>query len=209
MCCQWYKRSSCCLSQVEGRVIEDVLGSAPEISGRGVELRSRGTISSQDSRAIRRRTWSRDEVNLLNLKNLTDLPCWLTSWLYLLVEAPIYLVTYLPQKGTVFIFYYNRKRYLDMCLLMHLISYSDSITKVPLSAYSVFTGCAGQFAVGIGLPALSKNQTGHGKDSQQNQVHCSCTPQNVLSCECNMLICYHQLLKKRLWNNLKIYFHDL
>ncbi len=42
------------------------------------------------------------------------------------------------------------------CLLMHLISYSDCITKVPLSACSVFTGCAGQFVVGIGLPALSK-----------------------------------------------------
>lgn len=52
-------------------MFEDVLGSAPEISGRGVELRSRGAISSQDSRAIRRRTWSREEVNLLNLKNLT------------------------------------------------------------------------------------------------------------------------------------------
>ncbi len=116
MCNQWYKRSSCCLSQVEGRVIEDVLGSAPEISGRGVELRSRGAISSQDSRAIRRRTWNREEVNLLNLKNLTALPCWLTSWLYLLVEAPIYFVTYVPQEGTVFIFSYNRKRYLDMSL---------------------------------------------------------------------------------------------
>ncbi len=52
-------------------MIEDVLGSAPEIRGRGVELRSRGAISSQDSRAIRRRTWNREEVNLLNLKNLT------------------------------------------------------------------------------------------------------------------------------------------
>lgn len=75
----------------------------------------------------------------------------------------------------MFIFCYNRKQYLDMCILMHLIFYSDSITKVPLSADFVFTGCAGQFAVGIGLPALSKNQTGHRKDSQQNQVHCSCS----------------------------------
>lgn len=46
-------------------MFEDVLGSAPEISGRGVELRPRGAISGQDPRAIRRRTWSRDEVNLL------------------------------------------------------------------------------------------------------------------------------------------------
>ncbi|XP_048056209.1 centrosomal protein of 170 kDa isoform X3 [Megalobrama amblycephala] len=49
------------IDSVEDRVFEDVLGSAPEISGRGVELRPRGAISSQDSRAIRRRTWSRDE----------------------------------------------------------------------------------------------------------------------------------------------------
>ncbi|XP_052415590.1 centrosomal protein of 170 kDa isoform X2 [Carassius gibelio] len=53
--------SSAPAASVEDRVFEDVLGSAPEISGRGVELRPRGAISSQDSRAIRRRTWSREE----------------------------------------------------------------------------------------------------------------------------------------------------
>ncbi|XP_073708091.1 centrosomal protein of 170 kDa [Garra rufa] len=53
--------SSAPAASVEGRVFEDVLGSAPEITGRGVELRPRGAISSQDSRAIRRRTWSREE----------------------------------------------------------------------------------------------------------------------------------------------------
>ncbi|KAL1273308.1 hypothetical protein QQF64_029170 [Cirrhinus molitorella] len=53
--------SSAPAAPVEDRVFEDVLGSAPEISGRGVELRTRGAISSQDSRAIRRRTWSREE----------------------------------------------------------------------------------------------------------------------------------------------------
>ncbi|XP_016122288.1 centrosomal protein of 170 kDa-like isoform X1 [Sinocyclocheilus grahami] len=53
--------SSAPAASVEDRVFEDVLGSAPEISGRGVELRSRGAMSSQDSRAIRRRTWSREE----------------------------------------------------------------------------------------------------------------------------------------------------
>ncbi|KAF4111864.1 hypothetical protein G5714_006659 [Onychostoma macrolepis] len=53
--------SSAPAASVEDRGFEDVLGSAPEISGRGVELRSRGAISSQDSRAIRRRTWSREE----------------------------------------------------------------------------------------------------------------------------------------------------
>ncbi|XP_073809696.1 centrosomal protein of 170 kDa isoform X3 [Danio rerio] len=53
--------SSAPSASVEDRVFEDVLGSAPEISGRGVELRPRGAISSQDPRAIRRRTWSRDE----------------------------------------------------------------------------------------------------------------------------------------------------
>ncbi|XP_067315047.1 centrosomal protein of 170 kDa isoform X3 [Pseudorasbora parva] len=49
------------IDSVEDRVFEDVLGSAPEISGRGVELRPRGAVGSQDPRAIRRRTWSRDE----------------------------------------------------------------------------------------------------------------------------------------------------
>uniref|UniRef100_A0A8C1YF02 Centrosomal protein 170Ab n=1 Tax=Cyprinus carpio TaxID=7962 RepID=A0A8C1YF02_CYPCA len=53
--------SSAPAASVEERVFEDVLGSAPEISGSGVELRHRGAISSQDSRAIRRRTWSREE----------------------------------------------------------------------------------------------------------------------------------------------------
>ncbi|XP_016108960.1 centrosomal protein of 170 kDa-like [Sinocyclocheilus grahami] len=53
--------SSAPAASAEDRVFEDVLGSAPEISGRGVELRHRGAISSQDSRAIRRRTWSREE----------------------------------------------------------------------------------------------------------------------------------------------------
>ncbi|XP_056123108.1 centrosomal protein of 170 kDa isoform X1 [Rhinichthys klamathensis goyatoka] len=53
--------SSAPAASVEDRVFEDVLGSAPEISSRGVELRPRGAISSQDPRAIRRRTWSRDE----------------------------------------------------------------------------------------------------------------------------------------------------
>ncbi|XP_059427677.1 centrosomal protein of 170 kDa isoform X2 [Carassius carassius] len=59
--------SSAPAASVEDRVFEDVLGSAPEISGRGVELRSRGAISSQDSRAIRRRTWSREECVLDSL----------------------------------------------------------------------------------------------------------------------------------------------
>lgn len=54
-----------CLSQVDDRVLENVLGSAPEISCRGVELRPRGNISSQDPRSIRRQTWSRDEVRYL------------------------------------------------------------------------------------------------------------------------------------------------
>ncbi|XP_065116391.2 centrosomal protein of 170 kDa [Paramisgurnus dabryanus] len=53
--------SSAPLTSVEDRVFEDVLGSAPEISSKGVELRPRGVISSQDSRSIRRRTWNRDE----------------------------------------------------------------------------------------------------------------------------------------------------
>ncbi|XDV36424.1 hypothetical protein PO909_006205 [Leuciscus waleckii] len=53
--------SSAPATSVEDRVFEDVLGSAPEISSRGVELRPRGAISGQDPRAIRRRTWSRDE----------------------------------------------------------------------------------------------------------------------------------------------------
>uniref|UniRef100_A0A8C2BBY0 Centrosomal protein 170Ab n=1 Tax=Cyprinus carpio TaxID=7962 RepID=A0A8C2BBY0_CYPCA len=53
--------SSAPAASVEDRVFEDVLGSAPEITGRGVELRSRGAICSKDSRAIRRRTWSREE----------------------------------------------------------------------------------------------------------------------------------------------------
>uniref|UniRef100_A0A8C2PTN6 Centrosomal protein 170Ab n=1 Tax=Cyprinus carpio TaxID=7962 RepID=A0A8C2PTN6_CYPCA len=53
--------SSAPAASVEERVFEDVLGSAPEISGSGVELRHRGAISSQDSGAIRRRTWSREE----------------------------------------------------------------------------------------------------------------------------------------------------
>ncbi|XP_051986344.1 centrosomal protein of 170 kDa [Xyrauchen texanus] len=48
-------------ASVDNHVFEDVLGSAPEICGRGVELRPRGGISSQDPRAVRRRTWSRDE----------------------------------------------------------------------------------------------------------------------------------------------------
>ncbi|KAI7807973.1 centrosomal protein of 170 kDa isoform X2 [Triplophysa rosa] len=53
--------SSAPAASVDDRVFEDVLGSAPEISGRGVELRPRGIISSQDPRSIRRQTWSRDE----------------------------------------------------------------------------------------------------------------------------------------------------
>lgn len=104
----------------------DVLGSAPEITGRGVELRSRGAICSKDSRAIRRRTWSREEVNLLNLKNLTACTLLVNIMIILLyyICLPIYFVTYV-EEGAVFIFSYNRKRYLDMCLLLHLISYSD------------------------------------------------------------------------------------
>lgn len=147
LCNQWCKLSSLCVSQVEDRVFEDVLGSAPEISSRGVELRPRGAISGQDPRAIRRRTWSRDEVYI---------------YIYILLEVPIYIVT---TRGSTsfFCFFYNK------------ISWHESIVLLTVTAYahSAFTGCAGQFAVGISLPAFSKNQTGHGKDSQQNQVNCS------------------------------------
>lgn len=52
-------------------------------------------------------------------------------------------------------------------------SLNTTSLKVPLSAYSASIGRAGQFAVGIGFSALSKNQTSCGKDSQQNKVHCS------------------------------------
>lgn len=75
-------------------MFEDVLGSAPEISSRGVELRPRGAISGQDPRAIRRRTWSRDEVCI---------------FIYILLQVPIYIVTYIPQEGPqVFLFFYNK-----------------------------------------------------------------------------------------------------
>ncbi|XP_051567385.1 centrosomal protein of 170 kDa-like isoform X2 [Myxocyprinus asiaticus] len=53
--------SSAPSASVDDHLFEDVLGSAPEICGRSVDSRPRGGISSQDPRAIRRRTWSRDE----------------------------------------------------------------------------------------------------------------------------------------------------
>ncbi|XP_052455035.1 centrosomal protein of 170 kDa-like [Carassius gibelio] len=59
--------SSAPAASVENRVFEDVLGSAPEISDIGVELRHHGAIRNQDSRAIRRRTWNREECVLDSL----------------------------------------------------------------------------------------------------------------------------------------------
>ncbi|XP_051997523.1 centrosomal protein of 170 kDa-like isoform X2 [Xyrauchen texanus] len=62
-------------ASVDDHLFEDVLGSAPEICGRSVHSRPRGGSSSQDPRAIRRRTWTRDEdvLDSLLLASLSQL----------------------------------------------------------------------------------------------------------------------------------------